>query len=703
MSDEARLREGMMFLSVLPTWLVKLIAAALAVTLLALSAACAPVATPTPTATATPTSVPAPPATATPTSTPTAGPIATPTRAPNPFATGTPTPPSTPTPTPTISVAPADLPPAARTPDLERRLEVIGRWEPVHPGAFQTLAEGQSKGKRYVFLGKENRLDLLEIASEGPPKPTGVSIALAGRPSEMAWEGDTLLTVVWAQDAYALQVWDVSDVRRPKPVGSLPGVDRLFDVDGRRAYVSRREDPGKDAAYLIPDITRPSESVKLEGFYVVNGVKGAGNLAYVLWTPVPTARNEPLITVLDVSASGSPYVVGEYVVGELEGVYATRGALADGRLFLWGDSWGLSVLDVGDAPLPLLLSEPPRGPRTVSTVDIDDSVSVLVDGTHLYLLLYGGDWGVYRWRLQVWDVSDPAQPKEVSGIEGRGVPAGMWRQGEQIVVADWYGFTVVDVSDPANIGEVERVPSGASPVAIYLRSGYAYLFLQSGLFVLDLSRAESPQLAAFRDLKVVHGTHDYGERFQVAADGAPHGYEVDVSDPKAPKVKAAESSFPPNWGQPVGSYFYRASCGAVTVEDAARGHGQDAQVARIRLADSICAERWHLAALGRYVYVVGNGRLYLFDASEPAAPRVLAEKALVGDGEQTSKEQAYIVIADGRAYVLHGGLWVLDLSAPLQPKEVAYYPTDALTLDVEGDRIALVGPDGTFELLKLER
>ncbi|MDP2949533.1 MAG: hypothetical protein Q8P22_08345 [Chloroflexota bacterium] len=68
----------------LPTWLVKLIAAALAVTLLALSAACAPAATPTPTAT--PTMMP------------------TPTAAPTPVPTATPTtwvlPPGFPTPTP---------------------------------------------------------------------------------------------------------------------------------------------------------------------------------------------------------------------------------------------------------------------------------------------------------------------------------------------------------------------------------------------------------------------------------------------------------------------------------------------------------------------------------------------------------------------------------------------------------------------------
>lgn len=42
----------------------------------------------------------------------------------------------------------------------------------------------------------------------------------------------------------------------------------------------------------------------------------------------------------------------------------------------------------------------------------------------------------------------------------------------------------------------------------------------------------------------------------------------------------------------------------------------------------------------------------------------------------------------------------LDLSDPARPREVAYYPTDAVALDVDGGRIALGGPDGSFTLLE---
>ncbi|MDP2957821.1 MAG: hypothetical protein Q8N53_15450, partial [Longimicrobiales bacterium] len=443
------------------------------------------------------------------------------------------------------------------------------------------------------------------------------------------------------------------------------------------------------------------EAVKLEGFDRVTGVTAAGDLAYVFWSPVPTARNVPRVTVVDVSAPGGPRVVGE-----LEGVFATWGALAGDRLWLWGGSGGLSVLDVSDASQPRILSEPPpeppRGSRTVSTLDIDDSVSLLVDGTRLYLLLYGGDWGVYRWRLQVLDISDPAQPKEIGSVEGRGVPAGMWLQGQQVVVADSYGMSVVDVSNPALPQEKERVPAGA-PGDVFLRGEHAFLFTQGGLFALDLSRPESPSLAAFRYFGPIGSASDLGgNRFRAAVYGEYRGYEIDLSDPYQPRLEEYRSSGPPAPRATLGPYTLWAGCGRLNVEDPTQRRGDLMTVAQVRLTESNCGDKWDVAAVDQDVYVVGNGRLYLFDASDPNSPKLIAEKPLTEGGEEATRAQAHVTIADGRAYVLHGGLWVLDLSAPLQPREVAYYPTDALTLDVEGDSIALAGPDGSFELLQLE-
>ncbi|MDP3063581.1 MAG: hypothetical protein Q8O40_10310 [Chloroflexota bacterium] len=677
----------MMVLSVSRTLAVQLVGAALVASLLALFAACAAVATPTPSATPTTTSTPAP--------TPTPSLVPTPTAAFNPFATGTPTPPPTPTPTPTISVAPADLPPAAHTPELERRMTVIGRWEPEHPGAFQTLAEGQSKGKRYVFLGKENRLDLLEIAGEGPPKPTGVSIPVAGRPFDLKWEGDILAGCVSTQNGNALYVWDVGTVTQPRLLDTLVGVDRLLELEGRHAYVSRSEESRGYVTYLVPDIRRPQEMQELEGLGYVHGVDEAGGLAYV--SRNPGGRMQSKFTVLDVSMPGTPRVVAE-----LEGVAGSQILVAGGKAYVYADSWGLYILDVGDPEHPRVLSEPPKGPRSVSTLDRDDPVALMADGDTLYLLLYGGDWGFVAWQLLVLDISDPALPKEASGVEGRGLPVGMWLQGEQVVVAEWYGMTVVDVSDLEQPKEGERVPAGISG-EVFLRGESAFLFTLGGIFALDLSQPEAPEVAAFRYFGPIGSASDLGEgKFRATLYGWDIAYEIDLSDPQEPRLEASRSDRPPTPRATLGPYELRAFCGSLYVEDRAQRRGDLMTVARLRLAESVCSDKWDVAAVDQDVYVVGNGKLYLFDASDPNSPKLLAEKALVGDGEQASKEQAYIVIADGRAYVLHGGLWVLDLSAPLQPKEVAYYPTDAFTLDVDGDGIALVGPDGSFELLKLD-
>jgi hypothetical protein len=103
-----------------------------------------------------------------------------------------------------------------------------------------------------------------------------------------------------------------------------------------------------------------------------------------------------------------------------------------------------------------------------------------------------------------------------------------------------------------------------------------------------------------------------------------------------------------------------------------------------------------VAISGDYLYLIGDRRLFVIDVSEPAAPEVLAEKPL-STGE---KAHPFIRIHEGRAFVLQGGLWVLDLSDPETPVEGAFYPTAATTLDVVGNRVYLLGPKAELDIVE---
>ena len=107
-----------------------------------------------------------------------------------------------------------------------------------------------------------------------------------------------------------------------------------------------------------------------------------------------------------------------------------------------------------------------------------------------------------------------------------------------------------------------------------------------------------------------------------------------------------------------------------------------------------------MAKTDDYVYLVGGGSVYVFDVSNPAEPDLLARKPLISGQDAGETDQVAIAIEGRFAYVLHGGLWVLDLLDPAKPEEVAYYPTAATVIDAEDGRIALGGVDGTFTLLR---
>jgi hypothetical protein len=275
----------------------------------------------------------------------------------------------------------------------------------------------------------------------------------------------------------------------------------------------------------------------------------------------------------------------------------------------------------------------------------------------------------------------------------------MWLHGDSLVVLDRYGVSVIDVSNPEQPRKVKRLPAGTDPKAVYLDGSYAYLFLSSGLFVLDVASPGVPELLSFQDIGPVHVVRREGGAYQVRGDSEKDNCEVDLSDPKHPSItKPGPHSILPE--RPIlESYTYRASCGRLRVEDT-----QGNRVIQIRLAKSDCGDEWDVALGQGYAYVVGGGTLYVFDTSDPASPKRVAEKLLPQAHETFQEKQARIRVEGRYAFVLHNGLWVLDLQSPEAPVEVAYYPTNARAMDVdaEGRRIALVGEDGTFTLFQYD-
>jgi hypothetical protein len=201
------------------------------------------------------------------------------------------------------------------------------------------------------------------------------------------------------------------------------------------------------------------------------------------------AAGENGLTLYDVSNPVSPTFEGRYetapisdteVVGSL--VYAVGGS----------EGAGLLIIDTSDPTSPTL-----RGAYTVTTLERVTEVDVVGDRAYL-----AGDTDeTAESGMLVLDVSDPANPVFLGSYTRVGYPAFIEVVGDVAYYAVFKGgnesFAVLDVSDPAEIGLIRRVGTGAFDeqfVRLYAAGNrlYASNLHYSGFAIFDISIPESP-------------------------------------------------------------------------------------------------------------------------------------------------------------------------------------------------------------------
>jgi len=218
-----------------------------------------------------------------------------------------------------------------------------------------------------------------------------------------------------------------------------------------------------------------------------------------------------------------------------------------GHAYLADYGGGLRVLDVSDPANPAEVSYYPLPEATDRACHLD------VAGGYAYVTDSSG-------RLRVFDITNPGQPSPVAIYEGDGYGS----FGDVQVVGDYAytagdGLRVLDVSDPAQAGEVGRCPAVVGN-SLHVMDGYAYVIGgESGetLWVVDVSDPASPTavstytLPVFLAVAVRVADHPVtGARLAYINTTWNGLWVVDVSDPARP---AAAGSFA-SWGPGVGVY-----------------------------------------------------------------------------------------------------------------------------------------------------
>jgi RNA polymerase sigma factor (sigma-70 family) len=317
-------------------------------------------------------------------------------------------------------------------------------------------------------------------------------------------------------------------------------------------------------------------------------------------------------------------------------------AVAGNYAYLADGRAGLQVIDVSD----------PASPVRVGGIDTGSSAKdVVVSGNHAYM-------ADFRAGLQIIDITDPAHPIRVGGSKtntsspdgARGVAV----SGNYAYLADGAkGMQVIDISDPVNpvpVGGIATIGSGSRARAVEVAGNYAYVtsLTSRGTTMVDISDPANPVRVGSFDIGG-DGIAVVGDR--VYTSNANGSLQVlDISDPLNP-----------------------AQVGEV--EDDGNRHSFRG-----------------VAIAGTHAYVAGGPNTFLvIDVSDPANP--------VEVGFHESRHQATGVAVVGTlAYVADGiaGMQIIDVSDPANPKEAGAYDARGVAngVAVAGNYAYLAASDG---------
>ncbi|MBI4325006.1 MAG: hypothetical protein HY674_07045 [Chloroflexi bacterium] len=446
--------------------------------------------------------------------------------------------------------------------------------------------------------------------------------------------------------------------------GHARGPARDVAVQGQYAYVAAGE-----GGLIIVDVSDPTHLIAVGGFdrgdsdyHFFKGIAVSGDYAYA-------ADGALGLQVIDVSNPANPRRVSSYdTSGD-----AWHVALLGNYAYVADQQGGLQVIDISD----------PLNPERVGGADIFQASGVVVSGTYAYVVK-DAQWDsttwqyIDGWSLEIVDVSDPARPVLVRSYETAGVVVDVAVSGNHAYAAEttqWTGsnyvgragLEVIDVSDPANPRRVGGLDD-LNATAVSVSGDYAYVGLASsswdpatgekfegGLLVLNVSDPATPELAGHYDARDALGTFGYDPHAVVLV--SQYAFLVDSSgggwDPyEGDGLTVIDVSNPAN---PVrlGSY---------------RTHGFSRDIA---VSDD-------------HAYITEHpSRLEIIDVSNPVAP------VRVGGYTPAVYQYARsVAVAGNHAYVAYGvGLEVIDVSNPANPVRLGRYDTsgDAWDAAVAGN------------------
>jgi hypothetical protein len=331
-------------------------------------------------------------------------------------------------------------------------------------------------------------------------------------------------------------------------------------------------------------------------------------------------------------------------------------------------NFGLVIVNVTDKAAPAGVSFLPKDGWTRG---------VEVSGNYAYICENTG--------LRIADVSNPAAPAIVgTGWQLPGMGE-LWKV--KVIGNSAYlpyekaGSIILDVTDPANPSEVSSFPIAGKLRALGILGTNAYLVEEKSFHIVDISTPATPILVGTTSkpgvkrpwmVKVV------GDYAYVADLSLPGLLIYDVSSPTAPVMKGTATT--PNgkeaWDvEVVGDYAYVASMddGLVIFDVTDKANptlASQCVTTDNSLYKSKNSQSRGVKVVGNYAYVGdAYGGLTIVNISTPTAPVKVAN---VGHDDM----EAHRLDVDGNTFYVGGGkgVAIVDITSPASPSIVSFLP-----------------------------
>ena len=380
------------------------------------------------------------------------------------------------------------------------------------------------------------------------------------------------------------------------------------------------------------------------------------------------------LVVLDVNAGDKPQRVGSIDTR----LFATAVHVVDGLAYVT-DNAGLEIFDVSNAAQPTRLGV---------VGDAGPAVGVWVTNRIAFV-------GAWTSGLQVIDVGDPMNPKRIAGLPTEGNAA--WLEvanGYAYVPISEAGLAIYDVGDPSAPRLVSTFETGGHAYSVDVVSNRAYVAAyESGLLILDVSDPAKPVELGRYSCNTAYRVQVVGRTAYVAAPW--NGLLVlDVTNPSSPWLVAHRQVSGNAYDvKAIGDNAYVATdSNGLEVVSLSQG--------RTTIVD-LMGWTHDLQVIGNLAYVADGGLgLQILDVSDSDKPRLLGSMPTPAAAEGIALSGHHAYLACGRA-----GVQVVDVSSPASPTLVrsVTLPDAARAIRVEGQRAFVAASGEGLVLLDISR